>query len=381
MDEEDMDEGKKPKSRPCPAGRPAVDGQRLEARATDFVVRLAFMGLFAYWSLELVLPFVPVVIWAVVLTVALYPVYGWLARRLGGRPRLAAALLAGVVLATVLGPLGMLARSLVQSVIWIAECLQAGAIRVPPPPWLAKLPVAGDELREAWAFASTNLDEALKRYGPALLPASGVALSKVAAFGADMLGFVASVAISGFLFVPGPRLAAGARRFVGRLVAPRGAHFVDLAGATIRNVSRGVIGVALLQTLLAGVVLKAMGVPGAGLIAFAVLIQCIVQIGPALALVPAIVWAWTSLATGGALVLTVLLVPIMVMDIVLKPILMARGLTTPMLVILTGVIGGTITHGLIGLFLGPIVLAVFYELVLGWVDLEEPAAGDAAERR
>lgn len=363
-----------PGTRSSPARNAA--GHRIEARATDFVVRLAFMGLFAYWSLELVLPFVPVVIWAVVLTVALYPVYGWLARRLGGRPRLAAALLAGVVLATVLGPLGMLARSLVQSVIWIAEGLQAGAIRVPPPPpWLAKLPVAGDELREAWAFASTNLDEALRRYGPALLPAGGVALSKVAAFGADMLGFVASVAISGFLFVPGPRLAAGVRRFVSRLIAPRGAHFVDLAGATIRNVSRGVIGVALLQTLLAGVVLKVLGVPGAGLIAFAVLILCIVQIGPALALVPVIVWAWMSLPTGGALVLTVLLVPIMVMDNVLKPILMARGLTTPMLVILTGVIGGTITHGLIGLFLGPIVLAVFYELVLGWVDLEEPTPG------
>ena len=374
-----MIEGKTPRSRPRPAGQPAVEGQRLEARATDFVVRLAFMGLFAYWSLELVLPFVPVVTWAVVLTVALYPVYGWLARRLGGRPRLAAALLAGVVLATVLGPLGMLAKSLVQSVTGIAESLQAGALRVPPPPpWLADLPVAGEKLQEAWALASTNLDAALQRYGPTLLPAGGVALSKVAAFGADTLKFVASVVISGFLFVPGPRIAAGARRFVGRLVAPRGTQFVDLAGATIRNVSRGVIGVALLQTLLAGVILKVMGVPGAGLIAFAVLILCIVQIGPAPALVPVIVWAWMSLPTGGALILTVLLVPVMVMDNVLKPILMARGLTTPMLVILAGVIGGTITHGLIGLFLGPIVLAVFYELVLSWVNLEEPATNDVA---
>jgi predicted PurR-regulated permease PerM len=202
-------------------------------------------------------------------------------------------------------------------------------------------------------------------------------LGKMAAIGADVLMFVASVVIAGFLFVPGPRLAAGARHFAGRLIAPRGAHFVNLAGATIRNVSRGVIGVALLQTLLAGIILEVAGVPGAGLIAFVVLILCIVQIGPAPVLLPVIVWAWTAMSSGGALVLTALLVPVMLIDNVLKPILMARGLTTPMLVILTGVIGGTITHGLTGLFLGPIVLAVFYELVVAWVRLE-PAEAHAA---
>jgi predicted PurR-regulated permease PerM len=365
------------KARP---GRGAdLDGQRIEARATDFVVRLTFLGLFAYWSLQLVLPFITVVIWAVVLTVALYPAFAWLARRLGGRRRLAAAILSGIVLATVFGPLGMLGTSLAQSVSWLAEGLQSGTIRVPPPPpGLAEWPIMGEKLQEVWALASTNLDDALQRYGPTLLPAGGVVLGKVTAFGVDMLKFVASVVISGFLFVPGPRLAAGIRRFVSRLIAPRGAHFVDLAGATIRNVSRGVIGVALLQALLAGVILKAMGVPGAGLIAFVVLILCIVQIGPALALVPVIIWAWAAMPTSGALILTILLVPVMLVDNVLKPILMARGLTTPLLVILTGVIGGTITHGLIGLFLGPIVLAVFYELVLAWVQLEETSMDDEA---
>ncbi|BCH24946.1 AI-2E family transporter [Mesorhizobium sp. L-8-3] len=347
----------------------------LEARATDLVIRLAFLGLFAYWSIELVRPFLPVVIWAVLLAVALYPAYAWLARRLGGRQSLAAAIITGLALLTILGPVSMLAASLVETVQWLAAGLQAGTLRVPPPPaGVADWPVVGEQAHEAWALASTSLDDALKRYGTAVLPAGGTILGKIAAIGGDILKFVVSVVIMGFLFRPGARLAEGARAFAGRLVAPRGAHFVDLAGATIRNVSRGVIGVALLQTLMAGIVLVVAGVPGAGLLAFGILIFCTVQIGPAPVLVPTIIWAWTAMSAGAALILTLVLVPVMLVDNVLKPILIARGLTTPILVILTGVIGGTITYGLVGLFLGPIVLAVFYELVVAWVRLEDPGA-------
>jgi predicted PurR-regulated permease PerM len=245
---------------------------------------------------------------------------------------------------------------------------------VPPPPaHLEEWPVVGEPLDEAWTLASTNLEEALAKYGPAIFPAGGSVLARVAALGADLLTFVLSVVIAGFLYLPGPRLAAGARAFASRIIAPRGAQFVDLAGATIRNVSRGVIGVALIQSLLVGLVLILAGLPGAGLAAFAVLVLCIVQIGPAPVLVPVLIWAWMAQPTTTALVLTVLLVPVMLMDNVLKPLLMARGLSTPMLVILTGVIGGTLTHGLVGLFLGPIVLAVFYDLVVAWTRLGTPA--------
>ena len=353
---------------------PRTAAGTIEARATDFVVRLAFLGLFAWWSLDLVRPFLPVVVWAILLAVALYPAYAWLARRLGGWRGAAAALLTAVVLATILGPVSLLVASVTDSVHWLADGLQSGSLRVPPPPTdLDTWPVVGKPLDEAWALASTNLDDALTKYGPAVLPTGGSVLARVAALGADLLKFVASVVIAGFLFVPGPRLAAGARAFASRLIAPRGAHFVDLAGATIRNVSRGVIGVALLQSLLAGLVLMFAGVPGAGLAAFAVLLLCIIQIGPAPVLVPMLIWAWIAQPTATALILTILLVPIMLIDNVLKPLLMARGLSTPMLVILTGVIGGTLAHGLIGLFLGPIVLAVFYELVVAWTRLGPPA--------
>jgi predicted PurR-regulated permease PerM len=179
---------------------------------------------------------------------------------------------------------------------------------------VADWPLVGEQVYAAWSLGSSNLDDAIDRYGPSVLPTGGAILARMAAISADLLKILLSVALMGFMLKPGPRLAAGARAFAGRLVAPRGAHFVDLAGATIRNVSRGVIGVALLQTLLAGIVLEAAGVPGAGLFAFVILIFCIIQIGPAPVLVPVVIWAWATMSGGAALVLTLVLVPVLLID-------------------------------------------------------------------
>ena len=135
-----------------------------------------------------------------------------------------------------------------------------------------------------------------------------------------------------------------------------------MPGKTIRNVSRGVVGVALLQTILIGIVLQIAGVPGGGLLAFVILVLCILQIGPGLVVLPVLIWAWLTMSTGPALLLTVLLVPLTLMD----NMLMGRGLSTPTLVIFLGVVGGTLAYGLIGLFLGPAVLAIFYDLLVTW---------------
>jgi predicted PurR-regulated permease PerM len=315
----------------------------------------------------------------VILTVALYPAFEWLSSRVGGRRGIAAAILTLVALAVVGGPTGMLAASLADTLAQLAAELRAGTLRVPQPPaGMAEWPLVGKPAAEFWGLAANNMQQALAEYGPTFRPAAGAVLVKLAALGGDLLLFLVSVALSGFLFLPAPRLAAGARQFATRIVQPRGAHFVELAGATIRGVSRGVVGVAFFQSIWVGVALIAAGVPGAGLLAFAVLVLCIVQIGPALIVLPVIVWAWMTLAGSAALVLTIALVPVIVIDNVLKPILISRGLTTPMLVILIGVIGGTISHGLIGLFLGPIVLAVFYELVIAWMHIEPAETSRAA---
>ena len=147
---------------------------------------------------------------------------------------------------------------------------------------------------------------------------------------------------------------------------------MQLAGATMRNVSQGVIGVALLQSMLSGIGFIVAGIPGSGLLALAVLIFGILQL-PGIVLVPLIVWAWTAMPAAPALALTAWLIPVALINNVLSPLLMAHGLKTPMPVIFAGVMGGAMAHGIIGLFLGPLVLAVAWELIVAWVKHEEKA--------
>lgn len=344
----------------------------LDSRVIDIAIRLGVLGLFAFMALQLVAPFFAFLLWAVILTVALYPAYSWLASKLGGRKVLSAVVITLICLAIVVGPVAVLVISLVETLqVWFQNIVD-GVLKVPPlPQKLADLPVVGAKIADLWQLATRSLELFFTKIGPMLVPAGGKILSLLASLSGSVLFFVVSIILSGFLFVPGPKLAQGAKRFADRIIAPRGAEFVDLSGATIRNVSRGVIGVAVIQGLLTGIVLIAFSVPLAGLLTFLALILCIIQIGPALIILPTIIWAWSSWEFLPALLFTALMLPVMLVDNVLKPILMSRGLDVPMLVILIGVLGGTIAYGLIGLFLGPVVLAVFYELVIAWVKVGE----------
>jgi predicted PurR-regulated permease PerM len=358
-----------------PTSVAGADGsvQAFDAKITDLVIRLTVVGLFAYFSLTLLAPFGVMVIWAIILAVAIYPSFEALGKLLGGRAGLAATLITLLGLVIIIGPLGAVTVSFADSLVGFLGRFGEGQVILPKPPeTVREWPVIGEKLHAAWSLASSNLEAALTRFGPALLEAGGAIAGRLAGLGFGMLGFAVSVVIAGLLLIPGPRLANVVKTFARRVAAERGADFVDLAGATIRNISRGVIGVALLQALLAGLILTVFQVPAASVIAFVVLIFCIVQIGPVPVLLPVIIWAWISKDTGPALLLTLLVVPIAVIDNVLKPILIARGLSTPMLVILLGVIGGTISYGMIGLFLGPILLGIFYDLVMAWVKFDTP---------
>ncbi|CAN7729629.1 AI-2E family transporter [Rhizobium sp. LjRoot258] len=345
----------------------------IEPRITD-LVRFGVVGLFAYWSFTLVAPFLVIVIWAAILVVALYPVYQALRTVLGGRSRLAAIVVTILCLGVILGPLAAIALNFVDATQLLLLKLREGSLHLPlPAESVRDWPLIGERVYAAWSLASSNFTELFKRFEPALLETGGFVLGKVASVGLGLVSFVASVIIAGVLFGPAPRLAIGIRTFAQRIAGDRGVGFVTLAGATIRNVARGVIGVALLQTLLAGVVFSIFDIPAASVLTFVVLILCIVQIGPALILFPVMVWAWMALDPVSALILTALLIPIGLIDNVIKPILVARGLSTPMLVILLGVLGGTLSYGLIGLFLGPIVLSVFYDLLVAWVRVQPPS--------
>jgi predicted PurR-regulated permease PerM len=360
------------------AGSPPVALQDAPARdfaaafAVEPLLRIAALGLLLYACVLLLLPFVSIIVWSVVLAVALYPLFKWISVRLGGRPRLAAGLVTLLGLMVVIGPATWLTLGLIESARAIYDHFDLAKMSLPAPrPGVKTWPLIGEQLYQFWDLASTNVTSALTELAPYLKPVGTTVLSIAGGAGVGFLKFLGAILIAGFMFPAGPSLAEAARR-VARRLASDGDALLELAAATIRNVSVGVVGISALQALLVGPALILAHVPGSSLLTSAVLILGIIQVGPAIVLLPLVVWSWFVMEPSKALLFTVYLVPVGLLDNVLRPIVMGRGLTTPMPVILLGVLGGTIGAGITGLFLGPIVLAVIWELLVPW--LHEPEA-------
>jgi predicted PurR-regulated permease PerM len=330
-------------------------------------IRLGLLAFLIYWSFVLLRPFIPVLAWAAVLAVALNPAFDWLSAHLGHRPRVAAIVMTIAMLTVFLGPATWLGIGLVDGLRNISDELTTGDIAIPSPPeGVRNWPLVGVPLHDLWKKASENLAVAIRELAPHLKPMAGTILAIAGSAGTGTLKFLASVVIAGFLLPSGPRIVASVRTMLTRIVPRQGADFLALAGATIRTVAQGVIGVAVLQSLLAGIGLKIAGVPHAGVLAFAVLVLGIVQIGSAPIFLPVIIWVWTAKDMGSAILITIYLVLVGFSDNALKPLLMGRGLSTPVLVIFMGVLGGTLAHGIVGLFVGPIILAVAWDLLMAW---------------
>lgn len=338
----------------------------IEARVSD-LVKLGIIGLFGYWSFRLVAPFALIVIWSAILAVALHPLFERLCRSLGNRSVLAATMIVIACLVLITAPLALVTLTFTETIQAVISRLTSENFSLPSAPkGLRDLPLLGEQLYRGWNQVAHNLTDTLLKFQDPLLELAGLIIAKLASIGGGVLSFVVSIILSGVFLTMSPRLAIATRALADRIAGEKGVGFAQLAGKTVRNVSRGVIGVALLQTLLCGLCFMLFDVPARGALVFIVFVLCLMQLGPGLVIVPLIIWGWLYWPAFIALTFTVVGIPIMLIDNVLKPILMARGLTTPMPVILIGVIGGTLSHGLLGLFLGPVVLSVFYELLRAW---------------
>jgi predicted PurR-regulated permease PerM len=321
----------------------------ITAENVDIAIRFGLLALLAYWSWEVVAPFLTILLWSAVLAVALYPLFdrlsGWL-----NRPRFSAALVTVLCFLIVVAPVAWLGLGMISGVKFLAKEFEAGLPSLPVPPQAVRdWPLVGEQVFQLWNRAVVDLKAQLVELTPVLKPVAGWLLDVASNVLVGLLKFLISIIVAGFLFCPGPRLVETFAQLMDRLLRPRGMEMVQLAGATIRNISRGVIGVALLQSLLAGAGFLAAGIPGAGILAFAALLLGI------------------TMETLHAALFTAYMVPVGLLDNLLKPLLMARGLATPMAVIVIGVIGGTMAYGIIGLFFGPIILSVAWELAAAWM--------------
>jgi len=351
-----------------------VGRDRLTTTWVELAIRLGVLGLLLFFAFTLIRPFITMVVWSVVLTVALHPVYDRMVGWLGGRRRLAALLLTLFNLLIVIGPAMWLTLGLIDSIRDMSEHLDFSRLVLPPPPIGVKTwPVFGNSIYQFWELASTNLQAALAKTAPLLKPIGGILLDFAEGAGVGVIKFFVAIVLAGFLFSPAPKLVNAILLFSRRLASGRGEKFVQIAGATIRAVSRGVIGVSALQALLAGVGLVVAGISNASLITLAVLICGIIQLGPSIVLFPIVIWSWITMDPTAAVLMTIYFIPVSLLDNVLRPLVMARGLDTPVLVILIGVLGGTVSYGITGLFLGPIVLAVIWELIVVWTRDREGA--------
>lgn len=330
-------------------------------------LRLGLLALLIYASWKIVAPFLTIILWSVILAVALYPSFLRLNLWLGSRQWLSAALVTFLCLVIILGPAAWLGFSLMRGAAALIGALDGGTLSIPPPrESVRSWPLLGQPIYEAWQSMATDVRRGLAELGPTLKPLAVMLLetSKNMMFG--MVQFLAAIILAGFMFVPGPRLVARLATFLDHLLLERSKGMLALAGNTIRNVARGVIGIALLQSLLAGAGFAIAGFPAAGLWTFVSLVLGIIQIGPGIIIFPMVAWSWTWMETTPALLFTVYMVPVGLIDNVLKPIVMASGLTIPMPVIIVGVLGGTIAYGIVGLFLGPILLSVSWALLTAW---------------
>jgi len=343
----------------------------------DMAVRLALIAGVAYVSLLLLRPVAPLLLWSVILAVAVFPLYAMLRRRAGMRPWLAATLLSILLLVLLVTPVVLLSTSAIQTLEAYGRMVMEGNRVVPPPPAsVSSWPVIGERLHAFWLAATNDSRTFLTSHMPQIASFGRFIGSVAAGVAFEVLQFAAAIVVAGVLLAYSDRLSITVSGLAGRIADARGRHFVEIAGSTIRNVSQGVIGVALLQAALLGLGLLVAEVPFAGALTFVCLVLAIVQVGPNIVMIPVIIWAWFTMPFLTAAIFTIYTAPLLLLDNVLRPILMARGLQTPMPVILAGVICGTLAGGLIGLFVGPVVLAVFYDLLKIWM-----AAAPIGEKR
>ncbi len=355
---------------------PNSDHEPSRPTVLDVALQIGLIAFLVYACGRYISPFSDLLIWSAILAVMLYPLHLRLAVRIGNRW---SALLIGLVGVTVmLVAMGTVVASLASSLYSLVTGLHDKSLAVPPPPsWLAGVPLVGQKLAEIWALVATNMPAAVAKYGGALSEPAARLVSSAGGLAAGQLSFVLSFGIAAVIVAYGRGAADFARRLLGLFTGSEaeGAHLVTLTAATIRGVALGVVGVAVIQSLLLAVGFFAIGVPAAGLWTVVTLLFAIVQVPAILVTLPIIVYVFATKATQPAIIFLVWTVVAGLSDNVLKPLLLGRGLEVPMPVILIGVIGGMIADGLLGLFVGPVVLAVGYVLLIEWMRRRRALSG------
>jgi len=358
------------------------DDHGFDKRVMRAAVRLSLLALLVFWCLEILGPFINPILGGVVIAIAVQTPFNKLTQTLGGRPKLSAGLLVLVALVGLIVPALTLGASLVDSTADLSDDVIHDGITVPPPPEsVAELPIIGERLSAIWLGASQNLESALVKLSPYLKDVGLWLVSTLGDLGFGLLMFVVAIFIAGALLPNGERAAHLARQVAFVIAGEQGPAMASLAASSVQSVTRGVLGVAVIQSLLAGFAMMIVGVPGAGLWTLLILILAVMQLPSMIVLIPVIFYVFSTSSTLIAILFTIWSVLVGLSDNVLKPLLMGRGSSVPMLVLFMGSLGGFMSGGILGLFVGAVILSLGYTVLMAWVDdadMKDDGAATAA---
>jgi predicted PurR-regulated permease PerM len=348
--------------------------------ATLSVLSLALLATATFWVLS---PFLTAILWAVIVCVATWPILLRLEAALGGRRRAAVATMVAAILLVVFVPVALAMITIVDNAQNItAEIKSYESMALPSPPaWLRRVPFGGEQMAGEWArFAALDPQQRTAEVTPYAQAALQWFAGKAGSIGMTLLQFLLTAIISALVLANGEAVRDGILRFARRLAGPQGYETAILAARTIRGVVLGVVGTALVQAAIGGAGLFIAGVPAAGLLTAVMLFLCMSQLGPLLVLAPAVIWLFWSGQTAWGWTLLVIALVAGTLDNVVRPLLIKRGADLPLVLIFAGVLGGLVAFGIIGLFIGPVVLTVAYTLLTRWVSVprDVPEAVDRA---
>lgn len=355
--------------------------KRVASRVLDVLIRAGLILAMVILCYRFFAPFLPMTVWALILSVTLYPLHQFIADRLGSRQGLASALLVILGLALLVAPTAVLMSSLGDSVRQLISDVQGNSLKIPAPrDSVANWPVIGPKVHAIWSQAYSDLPSLVQSMQPKLGELAKGALSFVAGIGGALLQFLFAFIIAGIVMAWGRSGDRGSRAIFRRVAGDaHGAKFAKLSVATIRAVAVGVIGIAFIQAIVVGLCLLIAHVPWAAVLSFTVLVLGIAQVPALIITLPAIGYIWWSgdYGNAAAIAYTVLLLVSGMVDNVLKPLLLGRGVEAPMPVILLGALGGMAVAGILGMFIGATLFALGYQIFMGWVaddpDEEAPA--------
>jgi len=333
-------------------------------RAVNIVIKISFIAILLIWSFGIFKPFYMVTLWGIIISVAVYPIHKKMTKILNGKNKLSAIIIVILGIVIVITPIFLFMESFVEGVESLAISLKSGVFNVLVlDAKINTIPFIGEKIGSIWHFLTDDIQILLKKIAPYLQEYVPKIMRGMAKGTIAIAQVIFSIFISGMILMNAERAKAAAQKIFKLLIGDFIEDFHEVAGETIKNVVIGVIGIAVIQATLAGVGMLAVGVPKAGIWAVLIMILAIIQLPPAILLIPIAIYVYSTSSLLVGILYIVWTIIVSILDNVLKPILMGRGVEIPMLVILIGSIGGMLRYGIIGLFVGPVILALVYKFI------------------